>query len=137
VLRWLIPTLVYVLAVGALGVFGKLALRDLTWQDTVLWLGAGYVVVCSVLLASGQAEIKVGAGTGWAIAAAAMAITGMIALYLALGEGKAGTVTAISAAYPVVTLILAALFLSEGLTLGRGLGASLVVLGVVVLTATE
>jgi transporter family protein len=131
---WIVPTLYYVLAVGALGIFGKVALRTLQWPDLILWTGIGYVVVAGVLLALGRTRVAFVPGTFWAVCAGVSAISGLVALYLALGRGQVGPVTAISAAYPVVTVVLAAAFLAEGLTVARGLGVALVTLGVVVLT---
>lgn len=136
-MNWLIPTLGYIVAVGALGVTGKLALRTLSWPDLILWTGAGYIAVATVLLALGRTEVRIVEGTGWAALSGALAIGGLIMLYLALGEGKAGTVVAISAAYPVLTVLLAAAFLDEAITTGRAAGVGLVVLGVVVLTVAE
>jgi drug/metabolite transporter (DMT)-like permease len=43
----------------------------------------------------------------------------------------------VSAAYPAVTLVLAAIFLSEGLTVGRSAGALLVIAGVIVITLSK
>lgn len=135
--RWLFPTLIYVLLVGALGVTGKLALRNLTWHDLVLWTGVGYVLTAGTLLALGRTELRIVPGTGWAALSGVAAIGGLISLYVALGHGDAGRVTAISAAYPVCTLLLAAAFLSEPLTAARIGGACLVVAGVVVLTVAN
>lgn len=134
---WLAPTLYYVVAVGALGVTSKLALRSLVWQDLILWTGVGYIIVAGVLLGLGQTAVRVTAGTGWAVLSAAIAISSLIALYLALNAGKAGTVIPVTAAYPAVTLLLSAAFLSEGLSLARVGGALLVIAGVVVLTASD
>jgi uncharacterized membrane protein len=131
---WIVPTVGYVLAVGALGVTGKLALRDLSWPDLILWTGAGYICVATVLLALGRTQLQLVDGTPWAMLSGVIAISALIMLYVALGTGNAGTVSAISAAYPVVTLPLAAAFLSEALTVGRAVGAGLVVTGVVILT---
>lgn len=131
---WIVPTLYYVVAVGALGIFGKVALRTLHWPDLLLWTGVGYVAVAGLLLALGKTRVAFVPGTFWAILAGATAISSLIALYLALGRGQVGTVSAISAAYPVVSLVLAAIFLAEDLTVARGLGAALVVGGVVVLS---
>lgn len=133
-MSWLVPTLAYIAGVGALGITGKLALRHLDWPDLILWTGVGYIAVAALLLGLGRTQLQLVAGTPWAIASAALAITSLIMLYLALEAGKASTVTAISAAYPAVTLVLAAAFLSEGLTIGSVAGAGLVVVGVVVLT---
>ena len=136
-MAWLLPALGYILAVGALGVTGKVALRTLSWPDLILWTGAGYIVVATVLLALGRTEVRFVEGSGWAALSGALAIGGLIMLYLALGSGKVGTVVAVTAAYPVVTLVLAAAFLAEALTVGRAVGAGLVVAGVVVLTLSE
>jgi transporter family protein len=134
---WLIPTLLYVLAVGALGVTGNLALRTLNWPDLILWTGTGYIGVALTLLIIGQTEVRFTAGTAWAMASGALAIGGLILLYLALGAGDAGKVVSVSAAYPAVTLVLAAAFLSEPLTIGRALGAALIVGGVVIVTLAK
>lgn len=136
-MAWLLPTLYYVVAVGALGVTGKLALRTLDWPDLILWTGAGYIVVASVLLAIGQTHLRFSHDTAWAIASGALAISGLIALYLALGHGDAGKVISITAAYPAVTLVLAAAFLSEALTVGRVVGTALIVVGVVTVTLAK
>jgi len=134
-MTWLAPTLYYVVAVGALGITSKLALRALVWQDLILWTGAGYILAAGVLLAIGQTSVRVVTGTGWAVLSAGIAISSLIALYLALTSGKASTVIPVTAAYPAVTLLLAAAFLGERITLVRAAGVVLVIGGVVLLTA--
>jgi bacterial/archaeal transporter family protein len=136
-MAWLIPTLLYVVGVGALGVTGKLALRTLDWPDLILWTGAGYIVVASFLLAIGQTHLRFTHDTAWAMGSGALAIGSLIMLYLALGVGDAGKVVSISAAYPAVTLVLAAAFLAESLTVGRAAGAAIIVAGVVVVTLAK
>jgi bacterial/archaeal transporter family protein len=131
---WLIPSALYVVLVGALGVTSKLALRSLSWPDLILWTGIGYIVVAGILLALGETSVRIAGGTGWAVLSGAIAIGGLIALYLALGAGDAGKVVAISAAYPAVTLVLAAAVLSEALTLGRVVGTLLIIAGVAVVS---
>jgi uncharacterized membrane protein len=134
---WLIPTLLYVLLVGGLGVTGKLALKTLNWPDLILWTAVGYLLVAVVLLVIGQTAVRITAGTGWAMLSAGLAIGGLIALYLALGAGPAGSVVAISAAYPAVTVVLAALFLAEPLSLARVLGTGLIVAGVAIVSLSR
>lgn len=134
---WLIPTLAYVAAVGALGVVSKLGLGTLSWQGFILWMGISYAVVVVLLLGLGQTEFKYVHDTGWAIVSAALVIGGLILFYLALGTGEASKVVPVSAAYPAVTLILSAVFLSENLSVARVAGMCLVVTGVVVLTTAR
>jgi uncharacterized membrane protein len=132
--KWLIPTLGYVLLVGGLGVTSRLARRTLSWQDVVVWSGIGYVIVASVFLATGQARLRFTTDGRWAMGSAALAISGLVMLYVALGTGEATKVVTVSAAYPAATLLLAAAFLSEPVTIGRLAGLALVVGGVVVMT---
>lgn len=136
-MAWLIPSLLYVVFIGALGITGNLALRTLHWPDLILWTGIGYITVSLVLLAIGQTAIRITTGTGWAVLSGALAISGLVMLYLALGAGPAGKVLAVSAAYPIVTLVLAASFLAEPLTPLRVLGAGLVIAGVAIVSLSN
>jgi transporter family protein len=133
-LRWLVPTLAYIVVAGALGVTSKLALRSLVWQDLILWVAVGYVSLAVIFVVRGVARPFGGPATPWAALAAGLAISGVIALYLALGSGDASKVVPVSAAYPAVTLLLSALMLGERLSAARIGGMVLVVAGVVVLT---
>jgi small multidrug resistance pump len=134
---WLAPTIYYVVAVGGLGVTSKLALRTLAWQDVILWSGVGYILVASFLLIVGQAGVHASTNTWWAALSAALAISSLISLYLALGHGDATKVAAISAAYPAVTALIAAAALGEALTMARIAGIVLVVGGVIILTVAK
>jgi transporter family protein len=128
--RWLVPTLIYVLAVGAIGVTGGLALRSLRWQDLLVWTAIGYALVAVVIVARGEAAFKISTATGWAALSGALAIGGLIAFYVAIGHGEVSKVVPITAAYPAVTLLLSAIFLTESMTLVRCIGTGLVIAGV-------
>jgi transporter family protein len=136
-MRWLVWVLLSVAALGALGVTSGLALRTLQWQDLILWTGVGYVCVAIVLLATGQTELRVLENTSWAVVTALCAIGGLICLYLALSAGEASKVVPISASYPAVTLVLAAIVLAENVSLLRWAGAALVIAGVVLVTVAR
>jgi transporter family protein len=97
----------------------------------------GYVVAAIVLASLGQIQLSSNSDLFWAFASAALAIGALILLYVALGSGEASKVVPVSAAYPAVTLVLAAIFLSEGFTLPRAGGVLLVIAGVVVLTSVK
>ncbi|CAB4859457.1 unannotated protein [freshwater metagenome] len=136
-MSWFIPTTYFIVATGALGITSKFALRSLQWQDLILYSGLGYVFVAGVLLASGHATLRLSGDGWWAAASAALAISGLIALYVALNSGKAGIVVPVSAAYPAFTLLLAAAFLDERITFAKGAGVLLVIGGVVLLTVAD
>jgi uncharacterized membrane protein len=135
--KWLLPTLGYVVALGALGVTSKLALRSASWQVLLVIVGVGYVFTSALLFALGSVQISWDTNLLWGALSAALAISALILLYVALGTGEAGKVIPVSAAYPAVTLVLAGIFLSESITPGRVGGVLLVVAGVVVLTSVK
>jgi transporter family protein len=58
---------------------------------------------------------------------------GQLALYNALKAGEASIVVPISATYPLVTLIIAVLFLGESVTFTKVLGILLVISGITLL----
>lgn len=131
---WLLPSLLYILLLGGLGVTTKLALRDVSWQDVIVWTAIVYLLISATMLLTGQASVAVGPGTFWAIVSAILASTALIAFYIALGRGEASRVVPFTSAYPLVTMVLAALVLSEKITPLRGGAALLVVVGVVLLS---
>jgi bacterial/archaeal transporter family protein len=131
---WLICALYYVLSVGALGVTSALALRNLRWPDLVLWVGVGYMIVAVFLLVTRHTALQITTGSWWAILSGALAISGLISLYIGLQHGSAAKVVTVGAAYPAITVVLAALFLSERLTVPHVLGVLFVVLGGVLIS---
>jgi bacterial/archaeal transporter family protein len=134
---WLVPTIAYTIALGALGVTGKLALRTLDWPQMVIWAAIAYACVAVFLLVTGKGELIWAANTGWALLSGAIVVGSLVLLYVALGNGDASKVIPITAAYPAVTLVLAAIFLSEEISAARIGGMALVLVGVVVLTVAD
>jgi bacterial/archaeal transporter family protein len=135
--NWLAPAVGYIAAVSVLGISGKLALRTLDWQDLVPWTAAAYFLTATVLVTTGQARLGWSSGTGWAIASAGLAVAALMLLYAALSAGEASKVVPVTAAYPALTLVLSAAFLSEQVSPARIAGTVLVVGGVVLLTAAR
>jgi uncharacterized membrane protein len=131
---WIPPTIAYILILGTGGVTAKLALRTITWQQLVLWVPIAYIVFSAGLLIFKGTTFPLGVGGGWAAATAVCASSTLILFFYALTKGPASQVTPATSAYPIVTVIGSALFLSERLTLIRGLGTALVVAGVVLLS---
>lgn len=131
---WFLPTLGYALLVGAAGVTTRLALRTITWEQIVLWVPVAYVTFSILLAATRGARFPLGSGGMWAAVTAFCAAGALVLLFYALSTGEASTVVPVSSAYPLVTLVGAALFLSEPITAPRVIGALLVIGGVVVLS---
>jgi undecaprenyl phosphate-alpha-L-ara4N flippase subunit ArnE len=131
---WILPALAYIVLLGAGGVTAKLALRTISWQQLVLWVPIAYLVVSAGLMLWGGTRFPLGSGGAWAAATAVCASSALVLFFYALTKGPASQVTPATSAYPVITVIGSALFLAEKVTLIRGVGTALVVLGVVLLS---
>jgi transporter family protein len=131
---WLLPTLGYVVLLGAAGVTTRLALETITWQQLVLWVPVAYLAFAVVFMTTQGADFPLGRGGFWAAITAVCAAASLVLLFYALTKGQATTVVPASSAYPLVTLVGAAIFLSEEITVRRIVGAILVVAGVIVIS---
>lgn len=130
---WLLPAAGFVVVSGLLGVTSKLALTHVSWPQLILWATAAYAVIGGILLIAGVGLV-VEVGTIFAILAGGMAVGALALLFIALGRGDASRVAPIAAAYPAVTVLLAALLLDEPLTLVRVVGTALVITGIILLS---
>ena len=115
-------------------VTAKLALRTITWQQLVLWVPVAYIFFSVLLVIFKGARLPFGVGGGWAAVTGFAAAAALILFFYALTKAPASQVTPATSAYPVVTVIGSALFLSEKITLMRGLGTALVIVGVLLLS---
>jgi len=131
---WLIPSLSYMMLVGLLGITTKLALDDLEWPQLVLWTSISYAVIAISLVALGGQRLQLVPDARWGVTSGGFAATALIMLFLAIDSGEVSTVIPITASYPAVTLVLAALVLKERATPKRILATSLVIAGVILLT---
>jgi drug/metabolite transporter (DMT)-like permease len=131
---WIPPTIGYIVLLGASGVTAKLALRTITWEQLLLWVPIVYLVIALALVGLKGASFPLGGGGAWAVATAFCVSSALLLFFYALTKGPANQVTPATSAYPIVTVIGSALFLSEKITLIRGLGTALVVSGVVLLS---
>lgn len=62
------------------------------------------------------------AGTAWSVAAATLVAFGVVAMMYAMRGEDASKVVALTASYPLVTLLLAVVFLEESFTATRAVG---------------
>lgn len=131
--EWFLPALGFAAASGGLSIAIKLALPAIDWPQVVHWSTIAYMITALALIILGGWTLPLGAGTGWAIATGFLAAGGLITLFLALERGDASLVVPITAAYPVVSALLAAVLLTEVITPLRSLGIALVVAGVMVI----
>jgi uncharacterized membrane protein len=127
---WLVASIAWSAAVGVLGVTIKYSLRFTEWPLIVVVAAGMYVVLGIAFVARGSVRIH---EPGWwllAVAASGVLAAGSFPLLnFALKHGNASQVVPITATYPIITAVLAALFLQEALTATRVAGIALVAIG--------
>jgi transporter family protein len=74
------------------------------------------------------------AGVAYAAAAGLCMAIGSMGYLFALKKGDAGEITTITALYPALTLLLSVIFLSEGMTIKKGIGIALALLSCIILS---
>jgi bacterial/archaeal transporter family protein len=129
VIDWLLPTLVNIVAVAALGITSSRALRVMSWRGLLLPTAVAYLLVAMTLVAFGDAGLGLDGEWGWALLSGVLIVTAFVSMNVALGSGEASKVITFSAAYPAVTLLLAAVALGEAVTGGRWVGTFFVIAG--------
>ena len=133
---WTVTALAYALAVGVIGITSKLSLRHVGWPVLLLSTTFMYLVISGFLAVTGRLHLGTAFGS-WTIF---IPITGALAagafalLLSALGKAPASQVVPITAGYPIVTAVLAAIFLSEPIGLARALGIVLIVAGAILVS---
>lgn len=70
-------------------------------------------------------------GVWWAIVASVFGLVAYASFTFALRSGNAGTTTILCSTYPILTLVLSALFLGEAITLPKMAGMFMVLAGMV------
>jgi uncharacterized membrane protein len=133
VIDWLLPTVFNIVAVAGLGVASSRALRSMSWRSLLLPTAGAYLLVALALIAFGDAGLAFDGDWGWALVSGVLIVTAFVSMNVALGSGEASKVITFSAAYPAVTLLLAAVALGEAVSSGRWLGTFLVITGVSVI----
>lgn len=130
---WLVAALGYVVAVGFVGVIGKLSLRYVHWSVILLTTTLAYIVFTLVLGIARGIVIPAPslAGLGFALLTGLLVAGSFVLFMVALTGEDVGRVVPITAAYPLVSAVAANVILSESLDLTRIIGISLIVAGVI------
>jgi transporter family protein len=114
------------LAWGIWGITAKIAVKQIGLQ-LLIWGQVATLVLFPLyfLLFKELLPLKIDAtGIGWALLTGALGTLGTLFLYLTLRTAPASVVVPLSALYPVVTVILAYIFLQEEISPTRLLGVA-------------
>ncbi len=123
---------------GASPLFDRVAMKDLSALAglTVRVVAAAVMVAVYAVFAGTWREIWVAPRSALLFLLGSAffgAVTGQLAYYAAIRYDEASRVVPVSAAYPLITMVLAVLILREGLTVYKAAGAVLVVTGIVMI----
>jgi bacterial/archaeal transporter family protein len=131
--RWIVPALTYVVATGVLGVTSKLALREVDWRELVIWSAFAYAAFAAILWFSG-ARVHLNQGAFFAIISGILAAGTLAVFVITVGRGDVSQTVPFMSAYPVVTVLLSIVVLSEGVNVAKAAGVGLVIGGLVLLS---
>ena len=121
--EWFLPSLFTLVLWGIWGFFPKLATNYLPPKSVFIYQAIGNLIVIFSVLVSVNFRPEVsGRGITFALLAGLAAALGTVFFLSAIDKGKVSVVVTITALYPLVTLLLSAIFLKESLTLKQGLG---------------
>lgn len=109
---------------GLWGFFSKLAVSKIGFHAGLYYAITLFAFITTYLLFTKQLlPLNFNSqGILFALLAGVSGGTATIFLYLLLGKNPAGLVVAVTALYPIVTLILSMIFLKESLTLPQTMG---------------
>jgi bacterial/archaeal transporter family protein len=137
-MAWVVPTIVYVFLVGLFGIAAKYGLRQVTWQGLVGMTTVAYVIVFAIVAAFGlpfRAADATSSARDWSMAVVASLIAPLtiVLFFLAVSRGPVTKIVPLTSVYPLVTVLVGALVLSESVSWQTGAGALLIVGGVALL----
>jgi len=137
--EWIIFTLLALLVLGLWGFFPKLAVKYLDPKSALAFQAIGALACGLLIFFILGFDIKFNANG--AIFAALTGITGVLSvifIYFALHQGgKLSVVVTVSALYPLITLVLAYLFLKEDISTKQLFGIALALVSLFLLTYNE
>jgi len=126
---------------GSADLFARFATRKIGTVHTMLYMQlTGFVLLTSAMRAlGGWGHLTDGSGWrpwAWGILAGVLNTSATLALYRSFEIGKMSVVAPVSASYPALTMLLAALT-GERLTVLRFTGIALIVVGVILVARGE
>jgi bacterial/archaeal transporter family protein len=130
--RWILPALGYIALTGALGITTKLALASTGWKQLLVWAALAYAVFSGLFLLTGTRP-HFGQGIVWAALSGILAASTFALYMVAVGRGEVSKTVPFMSAYPVVTVLLSVVVLSEQVKPAQIAGVCLVIGGLVLL----
>jgi len=123
---WLAPALGALFLYGLWGFFPKLAVTYIRPESAIVYEVIGALIVgLAVLGATGlrlETDVR---GVVFAVLTGVAGIAGTLLFFMAARTGSLPVVVSLTALYPVISILLAALFLNEPVSLRQAAGIAL------------
>jgi transporter family protein len=134
---WIVWSLLALVTWGLWGFFPKLAVNYISPKDALIYdaLGTGISGVLIALCIGGRPAPSLAGATFAALTGLTAILGGLFYLYAAR-EANISVVVVLTALYPIVTVLLAAIFLKESLT-QRQILSLLLALAAIIVMATD
>ncbi|MEW6594320.1 MAG: EamA family transporter [Thermodesulfobacteriota bacterium] len=134
--NWLLTALISLVIYGFWGFFPKLAVSYINPQSALVYQVAGAAVVGLLALSFIQFQPETHPkGILFAMLTGIAGILGTLFFFAAARSGKIAVVVSITALYPLFTILLAALFLREPITMKQLAGMALALIAIVLMSA--
>jgi len=133
--KWLVPASAALIIYGLWGFFPKLAVTYINPASALIYEVAGAILVglISLFWVGFQPETHP-KGILFAMLTGVAGMLGTLFFFVAASRGKISVVVSMTALYPLITIMLAAIFLREPITATHALGMLCAVAAIVLLT---
>ncbi|MEG3850734.1 EamA family transporter [Microcoleus sp. herbarium19] len=116
---WLIYALICSLLYGLWGFFGNLATKYVDYKTAFVYEAIGAILMTLFILVqtqsfSFQGDIR---GIVFAVLVGVCGTVASLVFFLALSKGEVANVVSVTSIYPLITIVLSALFLKDAVTL--------------------
>jgi transporter family protein len=131
---WLQLSLIALILWGLWSFLGKIALENLDWKSVFVFAGVAQIFVIAIFYGATRPPMAFDMKTCYAMIVGILGVSATMAFYYALEQGRASIVVPLTATYPLVTVILAAVLLRERLSINQGAGVLLAILAIVLIS---
>lgn len=131
---WLVPVLGTFVFWGLWGFLPKITTRTISPMSAMVFEAVGGVLVAAVAILSGGFRLELTRqGVFLALLTGIFGILGAWTYLQAVSTGKVSLVVSFTALYPILSILLAVLFLGETLSIRQGAGIFLALLAMVLI----
>ncbi len=134
-MSWLTAAIAALMSFGAWGLFTKLSVMHIDSKSALVYQTMGVIIVGCITLSmlnfKPETDVK---GIGYSVLTGVAYGVGCWFYFIAASKGKIITVVTLTALYPLVTIILAAIILRETVSIKQWTGISLALIAILLMS---